>query len=135
MNKIIKEFIENNVDLLDSNPQEFFLRTWEQNIPREEVAFMSALLSDAGIDGSDIAEWRTDALFQIIDTQLSMWHLSTGGVSSLPLYDFISAFLDNCVGFAENYVLLFMLKNKDRWAQWVKFTKDMKNNVTIIERI
>lgn len=134
MDTNIKHFIEKYIELLDTNPTEFFVKSYIESMPREDVGYMSVLLSDAGIDSNEITEWRHNALYQIIDTQISTWYSSTGGVSAMPLYDFISAFLDNCIGFSENYVLLFMLKNTHRWTHWVTFTKDTTRNLTIIER-
>ena len=119
MTENIKKFIEEHVDLLDADPVEFFVITYEQaRLDRADVAYMSSLLSDAGIDDVDLA--REEALLKIIDTQLVDWSLADGGVSSMPVYDFIEVFLDNCVGFEENYVLLFIKNHAERWAKWVK---------------
>ena len=129
----IKEFIENHIDLLDTNPQEFFLRSWEEDkLDRSDVVYMSTLLSDAGIPYEDINEWRENALLQILDTQISDWAIADGGVSSMPVYYFIEDFLDNCVGFEENYVLLFIEKHAERWDNYAKVYKE--NNMTIIAR-
>lgn len=128
----VKEFIESNIDLLDTNPQEFFLRSWEENkLDRSDVAYMSTILSDAGICFEDVTEWREGALLQILDTQISDWAIADGGVSAMPVYDFIQAFLDNCVGFDENYVLLFIKKNAERWDNYIELYED---NMTIIAR-
>ena len=129
----VKEFIENNIDLLDTNPQEFFLRSWEENkLDRSDVAYMSTILSDAGISFDDITEWRENALLQILDTQMSDWAIADGGVSSMPVYDFIEVFLDNCVGFEENYVLLFIKNHAERWDTYIELF--IENNMPIIAR-
>lgn len=130
----IKAFIENHIDLLEINPQEFFLRSWEEiNLDRSDVAYMSTILSDAEIPFEDINEWREGALLQILDTQISDWAIADGGVSSMPVYDFIEAFLYNCVGFEENYVLLFMKNHAARWEKWVKI--HMLHDMTVISKV
>lgn len=133
MIKIVQEFIERYIDLLDTNPQEFFLRAWEENkMDRREVSYMCAILYEAGIPSDDINSWREAALLQILDTQISDWALADGGVSGMPVYEFIEVFLDNCVGFDENYILLCMKKNASRWNKWAHIY--MLHDMTVIER-
>ena len=132
MTKDIKEFIEDYITNLEKDPVEFFMLTYEQGrLGRPDVAYMAGLLSDAGIDNVDSA--REQALLGIIDSQISDWSLADGGVSSMPLYDFIEVFLDNCVGFDENYVLLFMKKHAERWKKWARIY--MLHDMTVIERV
>ena len=132
MTQNIKEFIENYITILEKDPVDFFKLTYEQGkLDRADVAYMSSLLSDAGIEDVDLA--REMALLGIIDNQIADWSLADGGVSSMPLYDFIQVFLDNCVGFDENYVLLYMKKHAVRWNRWAKIR--MLHDMTVIERI
>lgn len=129
----VKEFIENNIDLLDTNPQEFFLRSWEENkLDASDVAYMSTILSDAGISFDDINEWRNGALLQILNAEILAWAFADGGVSSMPVYEFIEVFLDNRVGYDSNYVLLFIAKHSERWDKYVEIY--VENNMTIISR-
>lgn len=133
MIKVVKEFIEQHVELLDNNPQEFFLRAWEENtLDRGDVSYMCAILYEAGISSDDINSWREDALIDILDTQMEEFGLADGGVSAMPVYDFIQAYMDNCVGYDENYVLLFIQKHADRWDNYIELYKE--NNMTIISR-
>ena len=61
MNKEIKKFIEKHVDLLDSDPVEFFYQTWlNYTLQRSDIAYMSTMLSEAGIE--DIEENIEDIL-------------------------------------------------------------------------
>lgn len=134
MIKVVQEFIEHHVDLLDTNPQEFFLRAYEENkMDSSDVGYMCAILYAAGISADDINEWRDGALLQILDTQISDWAIADGGVSSMPVYDFIKVFLDNRVGYDANYVFLFIEKHIERWDNYAQVYKE--NNMTIIERI
>jgi hypothetical protein len=132
MNGDIKRFIEQNVDLLDKDPVEFFFRSWEASgiLSISDVAYMSAMLSDAGI--KDVEENRERALLKALDTQMEEFGLADGGVSAMPVYDFIQAYMDNCVGYNENYVLLFIQKHCDRWDSYIELYKE--NNMTIISR-
>ena len=132
MTQNIKKFIEDNIEVLETNPVDFFQRTYEQGqLDRADVAYMSAILSEAGIENIELAQEM--ALLGIIDDQIAGWSLSDGGVSSMPLYDFIEAFLDNCIGFGENYVLLYMKEHAERWRKWAKIY--MLHDMTVIERI
>ena len=130
MEKFIKDFIEHNKSLLN-DLSTFFLQTFDDpTLTRSDIAYMSALLSDAGIQNVDSA--REHALQRVIDAQIKSWCLSDSGVSALPLYDFIEAFLDSCIGFDENYVLLYITKNVQRWENYIELYK--RENITIIER-
>jgi hypothetical protein len=131
MNKEIKNFIEKHVDLLDSDPVEFFYQTWlNYTLQRSDIAYMSTMLSEAGI--RDVEENRERALLKALDTQMDEFGSADGGVSAMPVYDFIQAFMDNCVGYDENYVLLFIQKHADRWDNYIELYKE--NNMTIISR-
>ena len=133
MIKVVKEHIEHYAELLDSNPTEFFVIAWEQNkLDRGDVGYMSAVLYEAGIPSEEINDWRDAALLQIIDSQLADWSLADGGVSAMPVYDFIEAFLGNRVGYDENYVLLFIKKHADRWNKYAELY--VENSMTIIAR-
>ena len=134
MIKVVQEFIEHYVDLLDTNPQEFFLRAWEENkMDSSDVGYMCAILFEAGISADEINEWRDHALLQILDTQISDWAIADGGVSSMPVYDFIEVFLDNRVGYDANYVFLFIEKHAERWKKWVTMYK--LYDMTVIARV
>ena len=135
MTENIKKYIEDHIELLEKDPVEFFVVTYEQTLlDRADVAYMSSLLSDAGIEDVDLA--REMALLKILDTQISDWALADGGVSAMPVYDFIQAFLDNCIGYDENYVLLFMKKHAQRWDKWANIVYHAfdGHGLTIIER-
>lgn len=130
MEKSIKDFIEHNKSLLN-DLSTFFLQTFDDPIlTQSDIAYMSTLLSDAGIQNID--SYREHALQRVIDAQIKMWCLSDTGVSALPLYYFIEAFLDTCIGFDENYVLLYITKNVQRWENYIKLYKE--ENITIISR-
>ena len=131
MNKEIKKFIENHVDLLDSDPVEFFYQTWlNYTLQRSDIAYMSTMLSEAGI--KDVEENRELALLKALDTSMEEFGSADEGVSAMPVYDFIQAYMDNCVGYDENYVLLFIQKHADRWDTYIELYKE--NNMTIISR-
>lgn len=131
MNKETKKFIEKHVDLLDSDPVDFFYQTWlDYTLQRSDIAYMSTILSEASI--KDVEENRELALLKAIDTQMKEFSFADGGVSAMPVYDFIQAYMDNCVGYDENYVLLFIQKHADRWSNYIELYKE--NNMTIISR-
>lgn len=132
MNPAIKLFIEHTVDILDTDPVDFFFKAWQASnfLWREDVAYMSTMLSEAGI--KDVEENRELALLKALDTQMEEFGSADGGVSSMPVYDFIEVFLDNCVGYDENYVLLFIQKHADRWDNYIELY--IENNMTIISR-
>ena len=131
MNKEIRKFIEKHVDLLDSDPVEFFYQTWlNYTLQRSDIAYMSAMLSEAGI--KDIEENRELALLKALDNQMEEFGFANGGISAMPVYDFIQAYMDNCVGYDENYVLLFIQKHAERWDNYIELYKE--NNMTIISR-
>ena len=131
MNKEIKKFIEKHVDLLDSDPVEFFYQTWlDYTLQRSDIAYMSTMLSEAGI--KDVEENRELALLKALDIQMEEFGSFDGGVSAMPVYDFIQAYIDNCVGYDENYVLLFIQKHAERWDNYIELYEE--NNMTIISR-
>lgn len=132
MNKHIKRFIEEYVDLLDTDPVEFFYQSWLASTTLEQldVAYMSSILADAGIE--NINDDREHALLKALDTQMEEFGLSGEGVSAMPVYDFIQAFMDNCVGYHENYVFLFIQKHAERWDNYIELYKE--NDMTIISR-
>ena len=131
MNNEIKRFIEQHVDLLDSDSVEFFYQTWlNYTLQRSDIAYMSTMLSEAGI--KDVEENRERALLKALDTQMEEFGSVDRGVSAMPVYDFIQAYMDNCVGYDENYVLLFIQKHADRWDNYIELYKE--NNMTIISR-
>lgn len=132
MNPAIKLFIESTVDVLDTDPVDFFFKAWQASniLWREDVAYMSTMLSEAGI--KDVEENRKRALLKALDTQIDEFASADGGVSSMPVYDFIQAYMDNCVGYNENYVLLFIQKHSDRWDTYIELY--VENNMTIISR-
>ena len=132
MNGDIKRFIEKNVDLLDYDPVGFFFRSWEASdiLSRPDVGYMSTMLFEAGI--KDVEDNRELALLKALDTQMEEFGSADGGVSAMPVYDFIQAYMDNCVGYHENYVLLFIQKHADRWDNYIELYKE--NNMTIISR-
>lgn len=132
MNPAIKLFIEHTVDILDTDPVDFFFKAWQASniLWREDVAYMSTMLSEAGI--KDVEENRERALLKALDTQMEEFGVADGGVSAMPVYDFIQAYMDNCVGYDENYVLLFIQKHADRWDNYIELY--IENNMTIISR-
>ena len=132
MNKNIRTFIEEYVDLLDTDPVEFFYQSWlaSTTLGQLDVAYMTAILAEAGIENID--DNREIALLKALDTQIEEFGLSGEGVSSMPVYDFIEAYMENCVGYNENYVLLFIQKHADRWDNYIELYKE--NNMTIISR-
>ena len=133
MIKVVKEFIEQHIELLDKNPQEFFFRAWKENIlDRADVGYMSAILYEAGISSDDINSWREGALIDVLDTCMDEFASDDSSISSMPVYDFIQAYMDNCVGYNENYVLLFIQKHAERWDNYIELYKE--NNMTIISR-
>ena len=131
MNREIKKFIEKHVDLLDSDPVEFFYQTWlNYTLLSSDIAYMSTMLSEAGI--KDVEENRELALLKALDTQMEEFGFADGGVSAMPVYDFIQAYMDNCVGYHENYVFLFIQKHAERWDNYIELYTE--NNMTIISR-
>lgn len=131
MNKETKKFIEKHVDLLDSDPVEFFYQTWlDFTLQGSDIAYMSTMLSEAGI--KDVEENRNLALLKALDTQIEEFGLCGEGVSAMPVYEFIQIYMENCVGYNENYVLLFIQKHADRWDNYIELYKE--NNMTIISR-
>ena len=132
MNPAIRLFIEHTVDVLDTDPVDFFFKAWQASniLWREDVAYMSTMLSEAGI--KDVEENRELALLKALDTQMEEFGLADGGVSSMPVYDFIQAYMENCVGYTEDYVLLFIQKHAERWDSYIELYKE--NNMTIISR-
>ena len=132
MNPAIKLFIEYTVDTLDTDPVDFFFKAWQASniLWREDVAYMSTMLSEAGIQ--DVEENRELALLKALDTQIEEFGSAKGGVSAMPVYDFIQAYMDNCLGYDENYVLLFIQKHAERWDNYIELYKE--NNMTIISR-
>ena len=72
--------------------------------------FYSAYTKDGFIrlrsyDIKDVEENRGLALLKALDYQMVDFGSADGGVSAMPVYDFIQAYMDNCVGYDENYVL------------------------------
>lgn len=132
MNEHIKIFIEKHVDLLDTDPVEFFYQAWlsSNTLGQADVAYMSAILAEAGIE--NINDNRDLALLKALDTQIKEFGLASDGVSAMPVYEFILAYMDNCVGYNENYMLLYIQKHASRWDNYIKLYKE--NNMTIISR-
>ena len=132
MNEHIRRFIEAHVDLLDIDPVEFFYQSWltSTTLGQSDVAYMSAILAEAQFKNID--DNRELALLKALDTQIEEFGLADGGVSAMPVYDFILAYMDNCVGYNENYVLLFIKKHADRWDNYIELYQE--NNMTIISR-
>lgn len=132
MNGDIKRFIEQNVDLLDTDSVEFFFRSWEASaiLGRSDVAYMSTMLSEAGI--KDVEENRRLALLKALDTEIEEFTSDDPSTSSMPVYDFIEAYMENCVGYDKDYVLLFIQKHAERWDNYIELYKE--NNMPIISR-
>ena len=132
MNPAIKLFIEHTVDLLDTDPVDFFFKAWQASnrLRREDVAYMSTMLFKAGI--KDVGENRELALLKALDTEIEEFTSDDPSISSMPVYDFIDAYMENCVGYDENYVLLFMQKHADRWDNYIELYEE--NNMPIISR-
>ena len=132
MNEHIRKFIEEYVDLLDTDPVEFFYQSWlaSTTLGQPDVAYMSAILAVAGIE--NINHNRDLALLKALDTQMEEFGSADGGVSAMPVYDFIQAYMENCVGYTEDYVLLFVQKHAERWDNYIELYKE--NNMTIISR-
>ena len=132
MNKNIKRFIEEYVDLLATDPVEFFYQSWlaSTTLGQPDVAYMSAILAEAGIE--NINDNRDLALLEALDTQVKEFGLCGDGVSAMPIYDFIEIYMDNRVGYNENYVLVFIQKHAERWDNYIELYKE--NNMTIISR-
>ena len=132
MNPAIRLFIEYAVDLLDTDPVDFFFKAWQASniLWREDVAYMSTMLSEASI--KNVEENRERALLKALDTQMEEFGLADGGVSAMPVYDFIQAYMENCVGYTEDYVLLFVQKHAERWDNYIELYKE--NNMTIMSR-
>ena len=130
MNPAIKLFIESTVDVLDTDPVDFFFKAWQasNSLRREDVAYMSTMLLEAGI--KDVGENRELALLKALDTEIEEFTSDDPSVSSMPVYDFIEAYMENCVGYDENYVLLFMQKHADRWDNYIELYEE--NNMPII---
>ena len=91
---------------------------------------MSTMLSEAGI--KDVEESRKLALLKVLDTCMDEFASDDSSISSMPVYDFIEAYMENCVGYNENYVLLFIQKHSDRWDTYIELY--VENNMTIISR-
>lgn len=132
MNPAIKLFIESTVDVLDTDPVDFFFKAWQSSntLRREDVAYMSTMLLEAGI--KDVGENRELALLKALDTEIEEFTSDDPSVSSMPVYDFIDAYMGNCVGYDENYVLFFMQKHADRWDNYIELYEE--NNMPIISR-
>ena len=132
MNDYIKRFIEKYVDLLDIDPVEFFYQSWlaSTTLRQSDVAYMSAILAEAQFKNID--DNRELALLRALDTRIEEFGIADGVVSAMPVYDFILAYMDNCVGYNENYVLLFIQKHADRWDNYIELYAE--NNMTIISR-
>ena len=132
MNPAIKLFIESTVDILDADPVDFFFKAWQSSntLRREDVAYMSTMLLEAGI--KDVGENRELALLKALDTEIEEFTSDDPSISSMPVYDFIDAYMENCVGYDENYVLLFMQKHADRWDNYIELYEE--NNMPIISR-
>ena len=132
MSPAIKLFIEHTVDLLDTDPVDFFFKAWQasNSLRREDVAYMSTMLFKAGI--KDVGENRELALLKALDTEIEEFTSDDPSISSMPVYDFIEAYMENCVGYDENYVLLFMQKHADRWDNYIELYEE--NNMPIISR-
>ena len=132
MNPAIKLFIEHTVDLLDTDPVDFFFKAWQASniLRRGDVAYMSTMLLEAGI--KDVGENRELALLKALDTEIEEFTSDDPSISSMPVYDFIDAYMENCVGYDENYVLFFMQKHADRWDNYIELYEE--NNMPIISR-
>lgn len=132
MNPAIKLFIEHTVNLLDTDPVDFFFKAWQvsNRLRREDVAYMSTMLLEAGI--KDVGENRELALLKALDTEIEEFTSDDPSISSMPVYDFIDAYMENCVGYDENYVLFFMQKHADRWDNYIELYEE--NNMPIISR-
>ena len=132
MNKNIRTFIEKYVDLLDTDPVEFFYQSWlaSTTLGQPDVAYITAILAEAGIENID--DNRELALLKALDTSIEEFTSDDSSIRSMPVYDFIQVYMDNCVGYNENYVLLFIQKHADRWDNYIELYKE--NNMTIMSR-
>ena len=132
MNPAIKLFIESTVDVLDTDPVNFFFKAWQSSnsLRREDVAYMSTMLSEAGI--KDVEENRRLALLKALDTEIEEFTSDDPSTSSMLVYDFIEAYMENCVGYDKDYVLRFIQKHAKRWNNYIELYKE--NNMPIISR-
>lgn len=126
----IKEFIEKNISYLDNDKlTDFFLRAYDsEQFDIQDMQELSFTLIEAGIA---VAEARDIALEKVFIAQLDLFCNSSGGLSQLPLSDFISAFLDNRFGLSIKYVQEYILDNPELWEDSVVIESDKHGTIVI----
>ena len=120
MNEKVKKFLEEQIDLIDNDRfEDLFLNAFDDFSYDDMQNLCESLVS---ADIHNFTEGRETALNEIISFATEDWNNGDGGVSAMPLKEFIDAFLYNRLGLSMDYVVNYILEHKE----------DFKNNVEIV---
>lgn len=119
MTKVLKEFIEQHVHLIDDNNfKQLFLDAYDESLMTSEVEELHIMLLDA--DVIDSTQIRNDLLYDMIEENLEFIRLrhptdlNTNNMSIAETYvvQFLRRYLNNCFGFLEGQAVRFMVENQ-----------------------
>ena len=113
----LKEFIEHNIDLIDSNDWEkLFIKAYDEYLMTLEVRDLHDMLLTSGIvDSTDI---RNELLFEYLKMALdfvrSKYKVNRDDIRVQDTYaaQFLRHYLNNTFGFYEGQALQFMWENQ-----------------------
>lgn len=128
MKNNVKNFIEDNIKLIDvENFMALFLKAYDE-ISADELLEVQFILEKAGFN---ISEERDLALHTILDEKVQQYAVPQGGVSQMPVNEFLWVFLNNHFGVGYIYIEEYMMKHKDDWSDLVDlFETDGKNVIS-----
>ena len=108
-----REFIELNTDQLEDDAHVFCQMIYN-DLDWYEADMVIDILNSCDID---ITDERYAALDVVIQVNIINWKrgINSGGVSGMPVKDFVLGFFNNTVGFSVNEVSSYMLTHKDRY--------------------
>ncbi len=112
----IKNFLENHIELIDQNKWECLWLDAFDNFNYQDMITLVIFLEEADVYNKEEHE---NALMGITIMALDEWAPSDGGVTQMPLKDFIQAFLDNRLGFELQEAMDIIYKNRDEVIDYV----------------
>jgi hypothetical protein len=118
MTEKVKKFIETNLDAIDNDLTQLFLIAFD-DLNNNDMKELCSILDAAEID---YEQRRQSALNYIITMACEDFAgvTDSGGVTAMPVRDFIEVYLDNRLGYSIDYVRNYISINISEYADMVE---------------
>ena len=113
MTNVLKKFVEDHIDLIESNNyRKLFMLAYEDALLTSEVLDLHNMLLDAGI--YDSTSLRNDLLYEVLkeNFDFARKHKDDPRVCDKFLIQFLRQYLTNTFGFTERETIEFVLYNQ-----------------------